>query len=143
MSSQSIKRQSPQNEQHTTDAARAHADRRDVAGHRRPSRSRSIGRPAPTYTQDARLRRLLSRRPRGHVIGRAIAQPPPLSVDGRPRGQVVGRAIGEPPALSVDGRPRGLVVGRAIGEPPAFSNTGRPRGHVVGTASPLRSGATH
>jgi hypothetical protein len=122
MFSQSIKRQSPHNEQLTTDPARADPDRREVAGRLGRSRSRSIGRPAPTYTQVEWLRRLLSRRPRGHVIGRAIA---------------------EPPALSVDGRPRGQVVGPAIGEPPAFSTNGRPCGHVVGRASPVRSSGTH
>jgi hypothetical protein len=143
MFSQSGKRQSPHNEQLTTDPARGHADRRDLAGRPGRSRSRAIGRPAPTYTQVARLRRLLSRRPRGHVVGRAIAEPPALSVDGRPRGQVVGRAICEPSPLSVDGRPRGQVVGRAIGEPSPLSVDGRPRGHVVAKASPVPSSGTH
>ena len=54
------------------------------------------------------------------------------SVDGRPRGHVVGHAIGEPPPVSLDRRPHGHVVGHAIGEPPRVTRDGRPRGHGVG-----------
>jgi len=38
----------------------------------------------------------VDRRPRGHVVGHAIGEPPPVTLDGRPHGHVVGHAIGEP-----------------------------------------------
>jgi hypothetical protein len=60
----------------------------------------------------------IDRRPRGHVVGHAIGERPPVIVGGRPRGHVVGHAIGEPPLAIVNGRPRGHVVGHAIGEAP-------------------------
>src|SRR5690349_16319587 len=70
--------------------------------------------------------RSINRRPRGHVVGHAIGEPLPVSLDGVPRGHVVGHAIGEPLPVSLDGRPRGHVVGHAIAEPPRRHWTRRP-----------------
>jgi hypothetical protein len=65
----------------------------------------------------------IDRRPRGHVIGHAIGEPLPVTLDdGRPRGHVVGHAIGEPLPVTLDGRPRGHVVGQDTREaqPPSI-----------------------
>ncbi|HWD74731.1 MAG TPA: hypothetical protein VG371_06295 [Solirubrobacteraceae bacterium] len=59
----------------------------------------------------------MDRRPRGHVVGRALGQPLPAAVDGSPRGHIVGHAVGEPLPAAVDGLPRGHMVGRPVGEP--------------------------
>jgi hypothetical protein len=72
----------------TTDTREAQPDHRDVAIRRETSRSRTAA-----WT---RMRSLLAR-PRGHVIGRAIGEPPAPSLVGRPRGHVVvGNALPSP-----------------------------------------------
>jgi hypothetical protein len=67
----------------TTDTEDPQPDRRDVAGRRDLSRSRSTAWPRPMS---------LPARPRGHVVGRRIGEPPAQSFAGRPRGHVVGNA---------------------------------------------------
>jgi hypothetical protein len=76
----------------------------------------------------------VDRPPRGHVVGHAVGEPLPVTLNGRPRGHVVGHAIGEPLPVTLNGQPRGQVVGHAIGEPLPVTLNGQPRGHVVGHA---------
>lgn len=58
-------------------------------------------------------------RPRSHLVGHAIGDPPPPSFEGCPRGHTVGHRIGDPPPPSFDGRPRGHVVGHAVAPHPS------------------------
>lgn len=96
------------------------------------------GQPESAYIDGHRRRSESTVRPRR--ASSPAAPPARPSFAGRPRGHVVGHAIGEPPPPSSDGCPRGHVVGHRIGDPPPPSFEGCPRGHVVGhPVSPLPS----
>jgi hypothetical protein len=86
----------------TTEPRPSQPERRDAVGRREPSRSRSTVRPLPAP---------FAGRPRGHVAGLGIGEPPAQSFAGRPRGHVVALQTGE----SFLGRPRGHIVGRGTG----------------------------
>jgi hypothetical protein len=88
MTDQTMTRQPPPIAELATETVDAQPDR-DAAVHREPARSRSTARSRPTT-----LPTPSSRRPRGHVIGHGLDEPPPPSLDGRPRGHVVGHGLG-------------------------------------------------
>lgn len=128
----STNQQSPHSEELATHTGDALPDDRAVGAAPEQPRSRTteasprVSRPWPPARP--------SKRPRGHVVGRAFGDPQPPSSAGRPRGHVVGHALGDPPPALTTGRPRGHVVGHALSGPPPPLSTGRPRGHVVGHA---------
>lgn len=95
MSDQTISRQAPLADELTSEIPDAQHHRRNGAAHREPPRPRSTVRPRPTYPETEPMPQpSYHLRPRGHVVGHGIGDPPALSSAGRPRGHVVGHGVG-------------------------------------------------